>query len=84
MKELCIESGIKRELITPYNPQQNAVVERKNETIMEAKSAMLHEQDLPINSWLEAARTTMYVKNKTPHSVLNKNTLEEDFLGKKP
>jgi transposase InsO family protein len=27
--------GIKRELTTPYNPQQNGVAERKNKTIME-------------------------------------------------
>ena len=26
-KELCIEVGIKKELTTPYNPQQNGVVE---------------------------------------------------------
>ena len=29
-KELCKEAGIKREFSTPYNPQQNGVVERKN------------------------------------------------------
>ena len=34
-KELCRDSGIKRELRTPYNPQQNGVREQKNQTIME-------------------------------------------------
>ena len=29
-EELCKEAGIKRELTTPYNPQQNGVVERNN------------------------------------------------------
>jgi transposase InsO family protein len=28
--------GIKRELTTPYNPQQNGVAERKNRTMLEA------------------------------------------------
>jgi transposase InsO family protein len=33
--DLCIEVGIKREYIVPYNPQQNGVAERKNRTIIE-------------------------------------------------
>ena len=60
-KELCKESGIKRELSTPYNPQQNGVAERKNRTIMEAAKEMLHDQDLPMHLWAEAARTAVYV-----------------------
>ena len=69
-KELCKESRIKRELSTPYNPQQNGIAERKNRTIMEAARAMLHDQDLPMHLWAEAARTTVYVQKRTPHRVL--------------
>jgi transposase InsO family protein len=32
----CKDVGIKRELTTPYSPQQNGVVERKNRTMLEA------------------------------------------------
>jgi transposase InsO family protein len=39
----CIEAGIKREFIVPYNPQQNGVAERKNRTIIEATKAMILE-----------------------------------------
>ena len=60
-KELCKDSGIKRELTTPLNPQQNGVVERKNRTIMEAVREMLHDQDLPMHLWAEATRTSVYV-----------------------
>ena len=60
-KEICKEAGIKRELSTPYNPQQNGVAERKNRTIMEVARAMLHDQDLPMHLWAEAARTAVYV-----------------------
>ena len=60
-RELCKESGIKRELSTPYNPQQNGIVEWKNRTIMEVAKSMLHDQDLPMHFWEEAARTVVYV-----------------------
>ena len=60
-KALCKDLGIKRELTTPYNPQHNGVAKRKNRTIMEAARAMLHDQDIPMHLWAEAARTTVYV-----------------------
>src|SRR5713226_670529 len=83
-KKLCKDSRIKRELSTPYNPQQNGIAKRKNRTIMEAARAMLHDQDLPMHLWVEVARTTVYVQNRTPHRLLENKTLEEVFYGKKP
>jgi transposase InsO family protein len=59
----CKDVGIKRELTTPYNPQQNGVAERKNRTIMEAVKTMIHDQDLPMCLWAEATMTTVYVQN---------------------
>ena len=76
-----MEVGIKRELSTPYNPQQNGVVERKNQTIMEEVKALIHDQDLSMHLWAEAARTAVYVQNKSPHRVLGNKTPEEMFLG---
>ena len=67
------------DLSTPYNPQQNGIAERKNRTIMEATRAMLHDQDIPMHIWEEAARTTVYVHNRTPHRVLENKTPEEVF-----
>ena len=60
----CKETGIKRELTTPYNPQKNGVAERNNRTIMEAMKTMFHDQDLPMHLWDEASRTTVYVHNR--------------------
>ena len=60
-KELCRYLGIKRDLTTPYNPQENGVAERKNRMIMEAARTMIHDQDLPKHLWEESARTMVYV-----------------------
>ena len=80
----CKEVGIKRELTTPYNTQQNGVAERKNRTIMEAMNTMIHDQDLPMHLWVEAARTDVYVQNRLSHSALGFKTPEEMYTGKKP
>ena len=61
--DFCKEAEIKRELTIPYNPQQNGVAKRKNRSIMEAVKAMIHDQDLPMYLWAEAARTTVYIQN---------------------
>ena len=51
---------------------------------MEAARAMLHDQDLPMHLWAEAAITSVYVQNRTPHRVLEKKTPKEVLSDKKP
>jgi transposase InsO family protein len=60
-KYFCRDDGIKKELTTPYDPQQNGVEEIKNRAIMEAVKAMIHDQDLPMHLWDKAAKKTIYV-----------------------
>jgi len=83
-KYFCKEVEIKREFSTPYNPQQNGVAERKNNTIMEVVKAMIHDQDLPMHLWEEATRTVVYVQNRISHRALANKTQEEMFTGVKP
>ena len=45
---------------------------------------MLHDQDLCMHLWAEAARIAVYVQNRTPHRVLENKTPEEVFSIKKP
>jgi hypothetical protein len=79
----CKDVGIKRELTTPYSPQQNGIAERKNRTILEAVKTMIHDQDLPMCLWAEAAMAGVYVQNRLSHSALGLKTPEEMFTGKK-
>jgi hypothetical protein len=80
----CKDVGIKRELTTPYNPQQNDVAERKNKTIMEVVKTMIHDQDLLMCLWVEATMAVVYVQNRLSHSAVGLKTPEEMFTGKKP
>jgi hypothetical protein len=50
---------------------------------MEAVKTMIHDQDLPMHLWDEAARTTVYVHNRLSHSALGFKTFNEMFSGKK-
>jgi transposase InsO family protein len=75
----CKDVGIKREITTPYNPQQNGVVERKNRTIMEVVKTMIHDQDPHMCLWEEETMTAVYVKNQLSHSALGFKTPKEMF-----
>jgi transposase InsO family protein len=43
VEEFLDEEGIKHEFSAPYTPQQNGVVERKNQTLIEMARTMLDE-----------------------------------------
>ena len=53
-KELCDEKGIARLLTMPYTPQQNSVVERRNQTLLEMVRSMKEQANLPISYWGDA------------------------------
>jgi transposase InsO family protein len=42
----CTERGIERQLTTPYSPQQNRVVERRNQSIISMAQCMLKSKSL--------------------------------------
>ena len=72
--DFCKEAGIKRELTIPYNPEQNGAWERENKYILEAVKSMIHDQDLAVYLWVEAARTKLYVQNIISHISLGNTT----------
>ena len=67
----CKDSGIKREMIVPYNLEQNGVAKRKNRSIEESVKGMLHDQDLLKFLWDEATKIAVYIQNRSPHRATN-------------
>jgi transposase InsO family protein len=64
-QEYCAELGVRRELTTPYSPQQNGVFERRNQTMMVMAKCMLKEKRLPGIFWGEAVKCDVYILNRT-------------------
>src|SRR5699024_7270773 len=71
------EEGIKHEFSSPYTPQQNGVVERKNRTLLDMARTMLDEYKTPDRFWAEAVNTACYAINRLYlHQILKKTSYE--------
>jgi transposase InsO family protein len=58
------EEGIKNEFSSPYTPQQNGVVERKNRTLLDMTKTMLDEYKTLDRFWAEAINSACYSINR--------------------
>ena len=61
--DVYAQHGIIHETITPYSPQSNGVVERKNHILKKVMNAMLISSRLPQNMWGEVILSTNYLLN---------------------
>jgi transposase InsO family protein len=78
------EEGIKHEFSSPYTPQQNGVVERKNRTLLDMAKTMLDEYKTLDRFWSEAINTACYSINRLYLHQILKKTSYELLTGKKP
>jgi transposase InsO family protein len=68
------EEGIKHEFSSPYTPQQNDVVERKNRTLLDMVRTMLDEYKTPDRFWAEAINIACYSINRLYlHRIIKKH-----------
>ena len=80
----CSDQGLDHQYSSPYTPQQNGVVERKNRTLVEMARTMLDEHRTPRKYWTEAVNTACYVSNRIfLHAFLHKTSFEFRF-GRQP
>jgi hypothetical protein len=78
------EEGIKHEFSSPYTPQQNGVVERKNRTLLDMARTMLDEYKTSNQFWAEVINTACYSINWLYLHRILKKTSYELLTGKKP
>ena len=60
------DEGVGRYLTALYSPQQNSVVEHRNQTIVGMARSMLKAKGMPVAFWGEAITTAIYILNRSP------------------
>jgi len=70
----CSEHGIRHNTTTPYSPQQNGIVERRNQTVVEMVRCLLKSMDVSSLFWGEAVKTVVYILNRSPTKSLSGKT----------
>ncbi|WVZ94595.1 hypothetical protein U9M48_040468 [Paspalum notatum var. saurae] len=78
------EVGVGRHLSAPYSPQQNGMVERKNQTVIGMARCMLKAKGMPAAFWGEAVMTAVYILNRASTKALDGQTPFEAWHGRKP
>ncbi|GJS60500.1 zinc finger, CCHC-type containing protein [Tanacetum coccineum] len=82
--KFCQEEGIQRKTTTPYTPQQNGVVERRNRTVVEMTRSLLKGMNIPDSLWAEAVRHAVYLLNILPTKAVKDITPYEGWKKRKP
>lgn len=82
--KFCDNHGIRKELTTPYTPQQNGVSERKNRTILNMVRSMLAKGRFLKTCWPQATNWSIHVLNRSPTFAVQNMTPEEAWSGRKP
>jgi hypothetical protein len=80
----CSKEGIQHFTTAPYSPQQNGVVERRNQTVVEMARCMLKSMAMPAMFWGEAVKCAVYILNRAPTRSLNGVTPYEAWNRRKP
>ena len=55
-------------------PQQNGVVERRNQTVVEMARCLLKSMAVPAMFWGDAVKTAVYLLNRSPTRSINGKT----------
>jgi hypothetical protein len=67
-----------------YSPQQNDVIERRNQTVVEMARALLKQREMSAVFWDEAVVTAVYILNRSPTKAFNGRTSYDSWYGRKP
>lgn len=70
MTQILQDKGTLHQLSCPYRPEQNLVVERKHQHLLNVARALMFHGNLPIKFWGDAVCTAAHLINRTPSPLL--------------
>ena len=84
MTNLLKEKGVLHQFSCAYRPEQNAVVERKHQHLLNIARALYFQSKVPISLWGECVATATFILNRIPSPLLKSKTPYEMLFGKTP
>ena len=80
----CADQGVVRHHTAPYTPQQNGVVEWRNQTVVGMARSMMKAKKMSAKFYGEAVTTAVFILNRAPTKALKGKTPFEAWHGHKP
>ena len=70
----CITNGITHEYTCPHTSQQNGLAERKHRHIVDIALTLISQFSLPLSFWPYAFNIAVFLINRLPSSIPNRNS----------